>query len=128
MSGASSRTKGAVGERELLKLLGEELGIELKRNLLQTRESGADCVEIRGFILEIKRCETLCLPKWWRQAMSQAEGKGEPMLAFRQSRKPWRFLIHTRDGLHREGTLIQAAEAIREKWAVLYGIYTPEAA
>jgi hypothetical protein len=123
MSGARSRTKGSRGELELLSLLGEELGVELKRNLLQVRESGPDCVDIKGFVLEVKRCERLCLPAWWRQARRQAEGIGEPMLAFRQNCKPgqsqrdaWRVLIHTKDGLYREGTVMDAANAIREKW------------
>ncbi len=127
MSGRSSRNKGQVGERELLKLLGEELGIELRRNLLQTRESGADCLGIRGFAVEVKRCERLCLPAWWRQAVKQGEmHNAEPMLAFRQNRQPWRFLIKTLDG-YRETALIGAAEHIREKLACLYGIYTEAA-
>jgi Holliday junction resolvase len=123
-----SRNKGQVGERELLKLLGEELGVELSRNLLQTRESGADCLGIRGFAVEVKRQERLCLPAWWRQAVKQGEMHGaEPILAFRQNRQPWRFLLKTQTG-YREENLIGAAEHIREKWACLYGIYTAEAA
>jgi hypothetical protein len=88
----------------------------LKRNLLQTREGGGDCLEIRGFVVEVKRCERLCIPAWWRQACAQAAGKGEPMLLLRQNRKPWRALIHTRAGLYREGTIDDAAGAIRDKW------------
>lgn len=116
MSGKRSRTKGSRGELELLKLLGDELGQSLSRNLSQTREGGGDCLDVHGYVIEVKRCETLCLPAWWRQARRQAEGRGEPMLAFRQSRKPWRVLIHTKDGEHREITLPEAAGAIREKW------------
>lgn len=116
MSGASSRRKGAEGERQALKALGDELGISLQRNLLQTREGGGDCLEIRGWVVEIKRCERLCIPAWWRQARAQAEGKGEPMLLYRKNRQPWTALIHTRDGLYRSGTIQDAASAIREKW------------
>ena len=105
-----------VGEREALALLGDELGIALQRNLEQTRESGGDCVHIKGWILEIKRCEKLCIPAWWRQAVRQAEGKGEPMLLYRQSRKPWTALIHTANGAYRTATIQEAAGAIREKW------------
>lgn len=122
MNGAGRRLKGAVGEREFLGLMGEELGQALKRNLLQTRESGADCLELRGFAIEVKRCERLCIPAWWRQAVRQAETVSmEPLLAFRQSRKPWRVLIKTLDG-YREVTIIGAAEHVRDKWARLYGI------
>ena len=72
----NSRTKGARGEREVLKLLGEELGIDLQRNLVQTREGGADCLCVRGFAIEIKRQERLSRPTWWRQACEQAARVG----------------------------------------------------
>lgn len=115
--GAMQRRKGAAGEREALRLLGDELGELLKRNLTQTREGGADCVCIRGFALEIKRQEALSRPAWWRQACEQAARLGvEPMLLYRRSREPWRAFIHTEAGQYREGTLLDAASAIREKW------------
>jgi hypothetical protein len=123
---AMSRNKGARAERQALKALGDELGELLTRNLDQTREGGADCVCIRGFALEIKHQEALSRPAWWKQAVEQAARRGvEPLLLYRRNREPWRAFIHTRDGKYREGTLIDAASAIREKWAVLYGEYAP---
>lgn len=114
---AMQRSKGARAEREVLRLLGEELGQVLERNLSQTREGGADCLCVKGFAIEVKRQESLSRPAWWRQACEQADRAGaEPMLLYRRSREPWRALIHTRDGQCREGTLIDAAQAIREKW------------
>ena len=114
----NSRTKGARGEREVLKLLGEELGIDLQRNLVQTREGGADCLCVRGFAIEIKRQERLSRPTWWRQACEQAARVGaEPMLLYRQNQGRWHAFIHTRDGDFRLGTLMDAASAIRDKWA-----------
>lgn len=114
---AMSRTKGAAAEREVLKLLGAELGESLTRNLSQTREGGADCICIRGFAVEVKRQERLSRPAWWRQAVEQAQRVGaEPMLLYRRSREQWQAFIHTRDGGYREGTLTDAACAIREKW------------
>ena len=76
MSGKFSRRKGIRGEAEALRALGDELGVVLQRNLEQTRESGADCVVLKGYAIEVKRCETLCIPKWWRQALSQAAARG----------------------------------------------------
>jgi len=111
------RRKGAAAEREVLKLLGEELGQMLTRNLTQTREGGADCLAVKGWAIEVKRQERLSRPAWWRQAVEQAQRVGaEPMLLFRRSREEWTAWIHTRDGLWREGTLQDAACAIREKW------------
>ena len=121
---AMSRNKGAAAEREVLRLLGEELGEALERNLSQSRAGGADCICVRGFAIEVKRHERLSRPAWWRQACEQAQAIGaEPLLLYRRSCKPgerkadvWRAFIHTRDGGYREGTLQDAACAIREKW------------
>jgi len=116
MTGKSSRNKGAAGERELLKLLGEELGVILQRNLQQTRAGGADCIELKGFAIEVKRVERYNRLAWWRQACEQAEALGaEPILFYRRSREPWTAWIKTTDG-HREATLIEAAQHIRESW------------
>lgn len=113
---AMSRRKGAAAEREVLRLLGHELGQTLTRNLQQTREGGADCLCIKGWAIEVKRCERLSRPSWWRQACEQAaKAEAEPMLLYRRSREPWQAFIHTKDGRYREGTLIDAAQAVREK-------------
>jgi hypothetical protein len=119
MSGRSSREKGRRAEIEALKALGDELGQELTRNLQQTREGGADCLLVRGYAIEVKRCEALRRPSWWRQACDQADRCAvEPMVLYRRSREPWQALIHTRDRQYREGSLIDAACAIREKWSM----------
>ena len=115
--GAMQRAKGSRAEREVLKLLSEELGQMLTRNLQQTREGGADCLCVKGFAIEVKRQESLRRPTWWRQACEQAARVGaEPMLLYRRNREQWRSLIHTQNNEYREGTLIDAACAIREKW------------
>lgn len=114
---ASQRRKGAAAEREVLKLLGALLGVILARNLQQTREGGADCLCVKGYAIEIKRHERLSRPSWWRQACAQATKHGaEPLLLYRRSREPWTAWIHTSGGQWREGTLEDAASAIREKW------------
>ena len=111
--GRMSRTKGARGERQFLALLGEELGEMLTRNLQQTREGGADCLCVKGWAIEVKRCETLSRPAWWRQAVEQANRLGvQPMLAYRRSREPWRVWIEPGKDL----TIAEAANAIREKF------------
>ena len=52
-------TKGKSAERELAKLLGDHLGLELSRNLDQTRDGGYDLIGLPGIALEVKRCERL---------------------------------------------------------------------
>ena len=89
----NSRHKGASGERELFKLLGESLGIKVERNLSQTRDGGYDTL-VGDFCVECKRAEVLCLPEWWRQTVTQANASGKrPMLIYRPSRHPWRVRV-----------------------------------
>lgn len=117
MRRVDSRAKGARGERELLLLLSAELGEKLERDLSQARGGGADCVMIDGFSLEIKRCETLRLPAWWRQAVRQANDAGqEPIVFYRQSRRQWRALIVRGHG-YADVDWHAGVGHIREKWA-----------
>ena len=90
--GSMSRRKGAAGERELFALLEEHLGIAIKRNLEQTRGGGADSYDLPGYAIEVKRVEQLAVDRWWSQAVMQA-GRAIPVLAYRQSRQPWRFVV-----------------------------------
>jgi hypothetical protein len=109
---ASQRRKGAAAEREVLKLLGAELGVLLQRNIQQTRDGGADCLCVKGWAIEVKRQEALSRPKWWRQAVEQASRLGvQPMLLYRRSREPWKAWISPGVDM----TLQEAACAIREK-------------
>ena len=106
------RAKGAAGEREVLALLGDRLGKKFERNLGQTRGGGADCVEIGRIALEVKRQEQLNIKSWWEQAERQAvcisipsgidihkkqQLNAIPVLAYRQSRKPWTFVLDCKD-------------------------------
>jgi hypothetical protein len=125
MSGSRSRSKGARGEREACAVLGEWLGETFTRNLEQSRDGGGDCIQISGYCLEVKRCETLRINAWWKQAIEQASHRRvEPVLMFRQSRKPWRVLLKSRYGPYREVSVEEFAGEVREKWARLYGIHT----
>jgi len=90
----NSRSKGASAERELFKLISDALGIEVKRNLVQTREGGYD-TRVGGFALEVKRVEQPDFTSWWNQAVKQASlAKLMPMLAYRRSRQPWRCRLY----------------------------------
>lgn len=92
MNGAARRQKGAEAEREFLKALG--VPERLNRNLEQTRGGGADCVQLPGVALEIKRQEQLRLAQWWEQAQEQATALNAiPVLAYRQNRQPWAIVV-----------------------------------
>ena len=96
MSGNFSRAKGARSERELFGMLSDELGFVVQRNISQTRGGGADCIEIPGWAVECKRCETLNINAWWAQAAEQS-GDKTPILFYRQSRQPWKAILNLSD-------------------------------
>jgi hypothetical protein len=92
MGKINSRAKGAQGEREFCKALGEYLGdalVEpLKRNLEQTRNGGHDILGLEGWALEIKRYKVVKesdIKAFWEQAVEQAKRVGAtPVLAYRE--------------------------------------------
>ncbi|WP_248884541.1 putative PDDEXK endonuclease [Acidithiobacillus acidisediminis] len=91
---ASQRNKGAAAERELFRLLSEQLGFVVVRNHAARWEGGCDSLSVEGWAIECKRRETLSLGAWWNQAQRQAEQTGrKPILFYRQSRKPWRAVL-----------------------------------
>lgn len=119
--GRLSRNKGAAGEREALAILGALLGVTLRRNLSQVRESGPDCIEVMGWGIEIKRQKRIdpSLDAWWDQAVRNAEvSELRPALIYRLDRHPWRAIVHTRDFVPgfegQERTLHFAAEMSME--------------
>lgn len=100
----NSRSKGASGEREFSRLLFDELGVRVTRNLTQTRDGGHDLIVasdpgspttcfLQRFAIEIKRhaaAKPSDLEGWWQQAIKQA-GNAEkmPLLAYRTDRAQW---------------------------------------
>jgi hypothetical protein len=120
---ASQRRKGQVGERECFAKLSDELGFVVTRNVDQARLGGADCINLPGFAPEVKRREMLSRPSWWRQAVKQGAAlQKEPIVFYRQSRKPWRALIVGSYG-YRDVEWDEAMDYVRDKLARLYGIY-----
>ena len=120
----NSRAKGQRAERELCKLLSDELGVEVKRNVDQARSGGADCLDVPGFAIEVKHRQATSVPAWWKQARQQAiKALAEPILFYRKDREAWKAAIATADGGYRLATWEQAIYHMREKLARLYGVY-----
>lgn len=100
-----NRNKGHDGEREVVKLLqpivelilGEK---KLQRNLTQTRQGGHDICGLDFLAIEVKRCETLEVDKWWRQTLKQAEQADGaiPVLIYRRNREKWNVVMFGRVG------------------------------
>lgn len=94
----NSRRKGAQGERELVNLLMDELGIKLQRNLSQTRDGGYDLIGIPQLAIEVKRAAKPLMAAWWRQTTDNASSAGKiPVLAYRLDFQAWRFRVAMAD-------------------------------
>jgi len=82
---AKERRKGAAGELEVAKIL-QAHGFDAHR----TPNSGGlswrgDIAGVPGYVFEVKRCETLRVPEWLRQAYAAASGGEIPVVVFRRS-------------------------------------------
>lgn len=98
MTGKASRDKGARGERTVIRMIRDELGITCNRNYKQVAQAQHGDIEqtVGGFLLEIKNCVRLDLPKWWRQACIAADAHPEkplPCVAYNAGRGRWRFIV-----------------------------------
>ena len=103
------RQKGANGEREVATDLNamlyramadsnlfsnSELQVAfsaIQRNQNQSAVGGKDLSNTFGLSIEVKRQESLSVNTWWQQCLKAAIRNDEqPVLVYRQNRKPWR--------------------------------------
>lgn len=92
--GINVRNKGKQGESEFVNRFQMFFPNEIKRNLLQTREGGADISGCAPFQIEVKRCQKLDRKMWWRQVQAACLSEDDiPVVAYRQNHCPWMFLI-----------------------------------
>ena len=99
-----AQKKGKVGEVEFCRWLDDNLkfsekryfGEKTQRNYNQSDGHSADII-VHPFIFEVKRREKLDLKQWWAQVVNAKNNNPNPALtpvvAFRQNRKKWEFLI-----------------------------------
>lgn len=88
--GKAEREKGKRGEREFANLL-RSLGFGGARRTAQycgNTGSADDVVGVGGFHIEVKRCESVRIGEWIKQATHDCAGK-VPVVAHRRSGEPW---------------------------------------
>ena len=88
----NSRTKGRAGEQELVRILKDELRLDIRRNwMAQNAEKlHADIMDVPGWAIEVRRAKVPRLPDWWAQAAAQAlQCHRKPVLIYRLDRQPW---------------------------------------
>lgn len=97
----SQRTKGAAGERELCRILSDELGKEVRRNLAQTREGGCD-IRVGRHNIEVKRRARIGnIYDWMEQAAASCGGTEQrPVVICRADGKKWLAVIPLQDWIN----------------------------
>jgi Holliday junction resolvase len=97
MTGRASRDKGKRGELEIVRLLRDNLGLVVNRQLKQYQQSQHGDIEqlVGGHLIEVKNCASLSpMKQWWQQAVMAADKRGAiPCLAYKVPRKGWRFRV-----------------------------------
>jgi hypothetical protein len=112
-AGAFASAKGKRVERAAVNLLQPVidkvyggLGIEIpklfRNGYLAAADGGYDIGGLDWLAFEIKGCETLCIPKWWKQCVRQAKPEQIPVLLYKQNRRAWKCVmfgyLHVRKG------------------------------
>jgi hypothetical protein len=97
MGKINSRTKGAVGERELAKELNALLGCSTRRGQQYSGLEGEDVVGLPGIHIECKRVEKLNVTDAVEQAVRDAANKSLPVLFHRKNRAPWLVTVRLDD-------------------------------
>lgn len=86
--GRGAKAKGDHYERQLARYFNEHLGLKSWRTPLSgggRYEAEADLQGTPGLAIEAKRCETMKIPEWYRQAVKNA-GPDVPVVITRKSR------------------------------------------
>lgn len=99
-----SRSKGRVGEQEVLAILKAHGLADQDAELSWERKNGAEDVPhlIPGTWLEVCRAERMNLTSKFRQAVNAAQRDGHgftPWLVHRTNRQPWLVTMHLEDAL-----------------------------
>ena len=93
----NSRNKGAVGERELAKVL-KGYGYDCRRGQQYCGTNGdADVVGLPGLHIECKRAERLNLDDAMAQAKADARREEIPVVMHRKNNGKWRVTIGLED-------------------------------
>lgn len=105
MGGRHSRTKGAVGEREVCALLSTHYAIPVARELGQARDEGED-IALGNLTLEVKRRKSgfRTLRGWLaqaRQAAGRLGWRSVPVVVMREDgNTDWMAVLDLRDLLY----------------------------
>ena len=110
MTSKGSRTKGGVGEREVVALLQEAGFKDARRNFMSGGQGGGDIIGVPDVHIEVKRQETVKIWDWIGQAEEDCRQTDMPVVAFRRSRSNWYGVLPLEDLI---GLLVEVQELRR---------------
>jgi len=87
--GRMSRTKGAVGEREVVNILRDHGWPAMRTSDGRSQHGRGDIAGVPGVVFEIRRAERLDLWRGLEDAQAHAVDGELPVLAFRRNRSGW---------------------------------------
>lgn len=93
---AKSRSKGQRGERDVIRMLRDNLGIACNRQLKQYQQGQHGDIEqiIAGYCIEVKNQKKISLATWWAQALAAADkAEALPCLVYKAGVGKWRFVV-----------------------------------
>lgn len=93
----NSRTKGAVGERELAGILREYGYLARRGQQFSGANGDADVVGLDGYHIECKRVEKLNIDTAMEQSVRDARENEIPIVCHRKNRKEWLVTIRLKD-------------------------------
>ena len=94
MGKINSKRKGAVGEREVAKILRDH-GFDARRTAQFCGNTGdaADVIGLDGFHIEVKRAETTKIWDWIAQAERDHKAGMIPLVVFRKNGEKWKVCM-----------------------------------
>lgn len=97
MSKSNGRIKGKRGELECAKILGDLLGVKLRRGQQFSGLGGEDVVGLEGIHIEVKRKERLAIYEAIDQSVKDCTDDQVPIVCHRKNNREWLVTFRMED-------------------------------
>ena len=97
-TGRKSRNKGKAGEREVVRIFREALGMDTRRGWQAAQGTAAWEVEGTPWWLEVKRHRKVPIRPSYAQAVADTDGR-PPVVVWRDDRQAWMVCLSLEDFL-----------------------------
>lgn len=95
---AMQRNKGKVGERQVA-TIARAAGFPDAKRTGDSQQAAGDVAGITGTHCQVKWCQRLDLPRWWRELEAACPPDKRRLLAHRRNGEPWLATVPLEDYL-----------------------------